>query len=105
MQPTYSTLNSTLTITDSEFMNNSAQYYGGAVTVYQWSVQVTNAVTTLNILTSNFSSNKAGQDGAVVSALTPSFCHLFTIILSYSCLLYTSPSPRDATLPRMPSSA
>ena len=24
---------------------------------------------------------------------------------SYSCLLYTSPSPRDATLSRMPSSA
>ena len=25
--------------------------------------------------------------------------------LLYSCLLYTSPSPRDATLSRMPSSA
>ena len=25
--------------------------------------------------------------------------------LSFGCLLYTSPSPRDATLPRMPSSA
>ena len=25
--------------------------------------------------------------------------------LTYSCLLYTSPSPRDATLSRMPSSA
>ena len=25
--------------------------------------------------------------------------------LKYSCLLYTSPSPRDATLSRMPSSA
>ena len=24
---------------------------------------------------------------------------------SYACLLYTSPSPRDATLSRMPSSA
>ena len=26
-------------------------------------------------------------------------------ILHYTCLLYTSPSPRDATLSRMPSSA
>ena len=26
-------------------------------------------------------------------------------ILNYICLLYTSPSPRDATLSRMPSSA
>ena len=28
-----------------------------------------------------------------------------TIAQSLSCLLYTSPSPRDATLSRMPSSA
>ena len=27
------------------------------------------------------------------------------IVLPYPCLLYTSPSPRDATLSRMPSSA
>ena len=27
------------------------------------------------------------------------------LVLVYSCLLYTSPSPRDATLSRMPSSA
>ena len=26
-------------------------------------------------------------------------------LLKYACLLYTSPSPRDATLSRMPSSA
>ena len=29
----------------------------------------------------------------------------WTIGLTYDCLLYTSPSPRDATLSRMPSSA
>ena len=28
-----------------------------------------------------------------------------TIVYSTTCLLYTSPSPRDATLSRMPSSA
>ena len=28
-----------------------------------------------------------------------------TILLTLACLLYTSPSPRDATLSRMPSSA
>ena len=27
------------------------------------------------------------------------------VLMSHSCLLYTSPSPRDATLSRMPSSA
>ena len=29
----------------------------------------------------------------------------FSLYPTYSCLLYTSPSPRDATLSRMPSSA
>ena len=32
-------------------------------------------------------------------------CKLKDIMHMYSCLLYTSPSPRDATLSRMPSSA
>ena len=31
--------------------------------------------------------------------------HLELKALAYDCLLYTSPSPRDATLSRMPSSA
>ena len=30
---------------------------------------------------------------------------LDSLSVSYTCLLYTSPSPRDATLSRMPSSA
>ena len=34
------------------------------------------------------------------AAINFQFCHR-----SYACLLYTSPSPRDATLSRMPSSA
>ena len=29
----------------------------------------------------------------------------FVIVVGWFCLLYTSPSPRDATLSRMPSSA
>ena len=32
-------------------------------------------------------------------------CFFIIQILEKSCLLYTSPSPRDATLSRMPSSA
>ena len=31
--------------------------------------------------------------------------HLFLCFLAYHCLLYTSPSPRDGLLSRMPSSA
>ena len=30
---------------------------------------------------------------------------LMKTVITYTCLLYTSPSPRDATLSRMPSSA
>ena len=35
----------------------------------------------------------------------PMYLGLFLILISFACLLYTSPSPRDATLSRMPSSA
>ena len=37
--------------------------------------------------------------------LTPLDCLCISFFLSHICLLYTSPSPRDATLSRMPSSA
>ena len=41
-----------------------------------------------------------------LSALTKDFPDLeFSKDCSMTCLLYTSPSPRDATLSRMPSSA
>ena len=36
---------------------------------------------------------------------TLSHSALLGVTLAYTCLLYTSPSPRDATLSRMPSSA
>ena len=39
---------------------------------------------------------------ALVSGLTSAGMHVYTL---GPCLLYTSPSPRDATLSRMPSSA
>ena len=45
---------------------------------------------------------------ALISAiLVPPLCLLVLIVLMSieGCLLYTSPSPRDATLSRMPSSA
>ena len=38
-------------------------------------------------------------------ALIKSFFELPSFDKNYNCLLYTSPSPRDATLSRMPSSA
>ena len=55
----------------------------------------------------------AGFPGLVLAILTDAECHLVesdqkkAIFLStvIRCLLYTSPSPRDATLSRMPSSA
>ena len=48
--------------------------------------------------------NYTGYEGdSVASALLASGKKLFG--RSFNCLLYTSPSPRDATLSRMPSSA
>ena len=37
--------------------------------------------------------------------ITPAERHLVNRLVAFFCLLYTSPSPRDATLSRMPSSA
>ena len=44
------------------------------------------------------------NEGRVITATFDEF-HLVTVYTPNSCLLYTSPSPRDATLSRMPSSA
>ena len=42
---------------------------------------------------------EAEKSGQIIKDLN------INIDISYTCLLYTSPSPRDATLSRMPSSA
>ena len=43
------------------------------------------------------------KDGELIVIVGPSGCGKSTLLRI--CLLYTSPSPRDATLSRMPSSA
>ena len=58
---------------------------------------------TLNLLIAvvldNFSNNKKEEGTNITDA------HIEDFAQAWSCLLYTSPSPRDATLSRMPSSA
>ena len=51
----------------------------------------------------NANHNEIGDDGAIAIANTESLPNLKD--LSMFCLLYTSPSPRDGLLSRMPSSA
>ena len=62
-----------------------------------WNTQVFS----VDNIDTNQISNAVGSWGAYLSDF------LLTIFgyMSYLCLLYTSPSPRDATLSRMPSSA
>ena len=57
------------------------------------------------VATSNFGDLTDGGQGSV--STTDAFIDTFLLPGTYfiSCLLYTSPSPRDATLSRMPSSA
>ena len=54
--------------------------------------------------------SREGDDPTTVKPLLATFdftgiCGRYMDSNGYSCLLYTSPSPRDATLSRMPSSA
>ena len=58
----------------------------------------------LHSLYSSYSFTKADQSYSVHADLQPVLRPLFTTSFLI-CLLYTSPSPRDATLSRMPSSA
>ena len=51
-----------------------------------------------------FSLHKPSNSSEIVQSISSSINTLI-IGLSFFCLLYTSPSPRDATLSRMPSSA
>ena len=44
-------------------------------------------------------------DGKVVNNLEPKDRDIAMVFQSYGCLLYTSPSPRDLSTSRMPSSA
>ena len=45
------------------------------------------------------------QDIQVIFARDPAARSVAEVVLFYPCLLYTSPSPRDRTRSRMPSSA
>ena len=52
---------------------------------------------------SEFKFNIVGKDGKIIEDLM--FDDIDAVADYMFCLLYTSPSPRDATLSRMPSSA
>ena len=45
------------------------------------------------------------EKGELVSLMGPSGCGKSTLLNIIGCLLYTSPSPRDLSTSRMPSSA
>ena len=50
-------------------------------------------------------STSEGQAYGLFFALVANRPDVFASVLSWTCLLYTSPSPRDGLLSRMPSSA
>ena len=87
----------------------------GNAGVYQFSLKAQTSISQCHVgilgrrlVTPSFGSNASGRYRLLpwfscffgVSALAPHTCHLFFV-----CLLYTSPSPRDRTRSRMPSSA
>ena len=92
-----------LTVNHSTFFMNTAVVGGGAI----HSTTVDGAVTN-SLFSQNFGGDGAGGDGAMNVDLSQGY-NAFSNNPSFdthlTCLLYTSPSPRDATLSRMPSSA
>ena len=63
-----------------------------------FSVQNTESATTANI-TMKYYNRAGGLDATITDTIPPNGQKM------YDCLLYTSPSPRDRTRSRMPSSA
>ena len=114
-----------LRIHGSYFDKNSAKFRGGVLHIDYCNItvsasQFTNSMTfcgpggalsverstVISIYKTNFSSNSAKSEGGGLLLLEQN--HLYVTQSQFtdnSCLLYTSPSPRDATLSRMPSSA
>ena len=52
-----------------------------------------------------FMSERVGDFDKMVPYYTPYSSSMYTYMPTKSCLLYTSPSPRDLSTSRMPSSA
>ena len=77
----------------SNFQNNS----NTAMATLQWDTPDGSAVDNYSVTISP----PADPLPVIITFPMPSL----TLTLKYNCLLYTSPSPRDATLSRMPSSA
>ena len=108
---------------------NSVTYSGnGSTTVFPYSFKIfansdlvvslrndTTGVSTTQTLTTDYTVSGAGTDsgGNVTFVTAPASGNTvkiernlaFTQTTVYTCLLYTSPSPRDRTRSRMPSSA
>ena len=98
---------SSITIINSTFLRNCALACGGALCAL-------GSGSTVNICDSEFFNNHGSSVVHVVALggkTTIDHSKFINNIannlkpMPHSCLLYTSPSPRDATLSRMPSSA
>ena len=95
--------NSPLSTDNCSFISNTAGLVGGAVSVYNGESQF------LALISSSVFSHNFASMGVIYIMDTTA---IFNGTVEFSnnsgsvyCLLYTSPSPRDATLSRMPSSA
>ena len=80
------------------------QYYVGVAEVANW--DIADAAVAGKVEAAVSTCRRALQLGASPVAIASALANkVGNIARLYSCLLYTSPSPRDATLSRMPSSA
>ena len=79
-----------------EFMSESNSTYSTAVRCHTSDMDISNC---------RFSKCSSFLGAGITIAFCSVVAQDNTFVNNYSCLLYTSPSPRDATLSRMPSSA
>ena len=115
-------VNSTLNMTDGT-VNNGGAFFGvvnassgnfGNENVFHGEVNLSgDALALSNCVVASGAVMNIDFDTTIVGSLDPAATRVNaldvleggTVNMSNGCLLYTSPSPRDATLSRMPSSA
>ena len=86
--------------------NQYEKVYGQAVPALVEALRQRQGLRPLHVTYLSSAGVYGDQAGAICNELTPPDCsNNANALLASACLLYTSPSPRDATLSRMPSSA
>ena len=89
-------------------INNASLFENDKIenfTTDSWGKHLRTNLRTPALLSKAFARNIKGKNNNIINIIDQRVFKLTPFFFSYTCLLYTSPSPRDSIASRMPSSA